>query len=145
MPDVSWIEMKMSSKRKHITSIHKKAKRGFMGYPIGTIAFYGPDAYRASKVTVGIVEDETGNAIKIKRWNSEKVDVRIDAAIIKSIEKFIRENEVRSVAMTDRIIGCPHEEGIDYPEGQVCPECPYWANRDRFTGEKIKGNDSQSS
>ena len=31
--------------------------------------------------------------------------------------------------MTDRIIGCPHEEGIDY-EGSVCPRCEFWANRD---------------
>jgi hypothetical protein len=44
--------------------------------------------------------------------------------------------EVKTVAMTDRIIGCPHEEGIDY-EGPVCPHCPFWANRDRWTGEVI--------
>ncbi|SJM33792.1 hypothetical protein [Mesorhizobium delmotii] len=27
------------------------------------------------------------------------------------------------------------EEGIDYPEGSTCPDCPYWARRDRWTGE----------
>src|SRR5712692_4405008 len=31
----------------------------------------------------------------------------------------------------DGIIGCPHEEGIDYPEGKSCPQCPYWARRAR--------------
>jgi hypothetical protein len=36
--------------------------------------------------------------------------------------------------MTDKIIGCPHEEGIDYPDGEQCPVCPYWAGRDRWTG-----------
>jgi hypothetical protein len=40
--------------------------------------------------------------------------------------------------MTDRIIGCPHEEGIDYPDGQKCPQCPYWASRDRFTHDVIQ-------
>ena len=35
--------------------------------------------------------------------------------------------------MTDRIIGCPHEEGIDYADGTVCPMCPYWQDRDRWT------------
>jgi hypothetical protein len=35
----------------------------------------------------------------------------------------------------DRIIGCPHEEGIDYPEGTSCPECLYWEGRDRWTGQ----------
>jgi hypothetical protein len=29
--------------------LHKKAKRGFKGYPVGTIAFYGPDNRFASK------------------------------------------------------------------------------------------------
>lgn len=33
------------------------------------------------------------------------------------------------------IIGCPHEEGIDYPDGQVCPQCPFCAHRDRWASE----------
>ena len=37
----------------------------------------------------------------------------------------------------DRIIGCPHEEGIDYPEGQACPQCPFWAHRDRWSGDMV--------
>src|SRR4051812_9319014 len=40
------------------------------------------------------------------------------------------------VVMTDRIIGCPHEEGIDY-EGTTCPTCPFWAGRDRWTGKRL--------
>jgi hypothetical protein len=31
----------------------------------------------------------------------------------------------------------PHEEGIDYPEGKTCPQCPFWASRDRWTGESL--------
>ena len=27
--------------------------------------------------------------------------------------------------------GCQHEEGIDYPEGELCPDCPFWAGRER--------------
>jgi hypothetical protein len=44
----------------------------------------------------------------------------------------------RSVIATDGIIGCPHEEGIDYPDGQVCPQCPFWADRDRSSGEMVE-------
>jgi hypothetical protein len=33
----------------------KRTKRGFRGYPLATIAFYGPDDTRASKVAVGII------------------------------------------------------------------------------------------
>jgi hypothetical protein len=47
---------------------------------------------------------------------------------------FITE-EARSVVMTDRIIGCPHEEGTD--DGSTCPFCPFWAARDRWTGKRL--------
>ena len=32
----------------------KKAKKGFRGYPMATVAFYAPDNKRASKVAVAI-------------------------------------------------------------------------------------------
>jgi hypothetical protein len=46
---------------------------------------------------------------------------------------------VHSVAMVEAIIGCPHEEGIDYPTGESCPHCPFWKGRDRWTGEPDPG------
>ncbi len=30
----------------------------------------------------------------------------------------MREHEVRSLIMREKIFGFPHQEGIDYPEGQ---------------------------
>ena len=54
----------------------------------------------------------------------------------KEMLSFIENYDVKSVAMTDGIIGCPHEEGADY-EGPTCPTCPFWANRDRWTGEVV--------
>jgi hypothetical protein len=42
-----------------------------------------------------------------------------------------------SVVMTGGIIGCPHQEGIDY-EGEWCPVCEFWHGRDRFTGKMIQ-------
>ena len=47
------------------------------------------------------------------------------------------ENKVKSVAMIEDIIGCPHEKGIDYPNGESCPKCSFWKGRDRFTHEKL--------
>jgi hypothetical protein len=61
-------------------------------------------------------------------------DVRSDVAVAEQIGEFIDRHGAKSVALADRIIGCPHEEGIDYPEGTACPQCPFWANRDRWTG-----------
>ena len=117
-------------------SLRKLARKGFRGYPIATIAYYGPDDQRASKVAVGIVmtEDE---APLMQRWFSENGDVRGDPGITVEIVKFIQQHAARSVVMTDRIMGCPHEEGIDYPEGEKCPACPFWATRDRFTGKVL--------
>jgi hypothetical protein len=62
--------------------LRRKSEHGFQGYPIGTIAFYGPDNQRATKVAVGIVHGE-------------------------------------------------NKEGPDYPLGGICPQCPYWASRQR--------------
>jgi len=114
--------------------LRKKVKQGMRGYPLGTIAFYGPDNQRATKVAVSIFREE-GAEPELRRWFSEVSDVRTDEAILAEIGDHLRQGSVRSVAMVDGIIGCPHEEGIDYPLGQACPECPYWAGRDRWSGQ----------
>jgi hypothetical protein len=117
--------------------LSKRAKKGFHGYPVGTIAFYGPTAQQASKVAVGIVMREGAEPQVLERWYAKEQDLRLDEEVACQINAFLREHQVLSVSMVDRIIGCPHEEGIDYPEGEACPDCPYWSGRDRFTGELI--------
>ena len=105
---------------------------------MATIAYYGPDDKRASKVAVGILEEEDGAVTAMERWFSDDGDVRADDSILQAILEFIKDHGVNSVVMTDRIIGCPHEEGKDYPEGEKCPQCPFWATRDRWSGEVIQ-------
>ncbi len=73
----------------------------------------------------------------MKRWRSEGIDIKLDRDVGLEVIDFIESNGVKSVVMADRIIGCPHEEGVDYPERQHCPECPFWAGRDRWTAEII--------
>jgi hypothetical protein len=114
------------------------ARRGFRGFPVATIAFYGPDDERASKVAVGILSHEDGDPDNLERWFAENGDVRTDPTVTQEILEYIRRYGAQSVVMTDRIIGCPHEEGTDYPDGGVCPQCPFWANRNRWTGEVIE-------
>jgi hypothetical protein len=115
----------------------KKAKRGFKGYPVATIALYGPTAALATKIAVSIIPDERNQPDQLERWFSQDRDIRYDQIIAKEIEAFLRQHQVLSVAAVDRIIGCPHEEGVDYPDGQSCPQCPFWAGRDRFTHERL--------
>jgi hypothetical protein len=111
----------------------KKAKRGFRGYPIAVIACYGPTNRLATKIVASVILREDEEPADLRRWFSETIDVRNDPAIIAAILAFLKENNVLSVTMPNAIIGCPHEEGIDY-DGEICPMCPFWANRDRWTG-----------
>ncbi|HIJ64769.1 MAG TPA: hypothetical protein HPP77_02375 [Candidatus Hydrogenedentes bacterium] len=128
----------MSRRIRRNNRLAKLAKRGYRGHPIATVAYYGPDNRIATKVAVGIVTDESSEVSALKRWFSEAADIRQDAGIAAEIVTFIRQHGAKSVVVTDRIIGCPHEAGKDYPEGSTCPQCPFWANRDRFTHEIIE-------
>jgi len=104
---------------------------------VATIAYYGPDNTRASKVAVGIVLAENAEPL-MERFFSEEDDVRYDPVVQEQILEVIQKHGARSVVSTGGLLGCPHEEGIDYPEGKSCPKCPYWADRDRLTGERIQ-------
>ena len=127
----------MLLKDRFAKALRKKADRGLAGYPVATVAFYGPNDKIATKVSVGIILEEGEEPAFLERWIRER-DVRIDSDVNEQIMKFIRAHAAKSVAMTDRIIGCPHEEGIDYPEGSKCPRCAFWAHRDRWTGEVVE-------
>ena len=117
--------------------LSKRAKKGFRGWPLATVALYGPDDSTATKLTVGIVPAEDAEATDLRRWLSkEQTDIRDDIRVTEEVLAFITEAGAKSVVMTERIIGCPHEEGIDY-EGATCPVCPFWAGRDRWTGKRL--------
>jgi len=116
----------------------KKAQKGFRGYPVATVAYYGPTDQRASKVVVAIVQSEGAEAGPMKKWFSDTADVRTEVSIKEEVFRFIEENAPKSLVITDRIMGCPHEEGIDYPEGEKCPQCPFWRSRDRFSGHVLQ-------
>ena len=49
---------------------------------------------------------------------------------------FVEKHDAVSVFVAGKILGCPHEEGVDYPEGGACPDCPFWAGRDRWAATK---------
>ena len=89
-------------------------------------------------MAVGIIADEHQEASPLERWHSLDLDVRFDPDLCSSIVEFVQAHHVRSVVMSPGIVGCPHQEGVDYPEGEKCPACPYWADKDRWTGEVIQ-------
>lgn len=113
------------------------ARKGFRGYPVATVAYYGPDNREATKVAVGIVNSDGEEPAVLMRWWSEKEDTRLDEKITKEILEFINEHGAVSVAAVPKLLGCPHETGTDYPEGEDCPHCPFWAGKDRWEGVEI--------
>ena len=125
--------MSQGKNRKLLT---KKVRKGFKGYPIATVAFYGPTNRIATKLVCSIMESEDSEPTHMNKWFSES-DLRKSEKIISEVLSFIDKHNAKSVSMLDQIIGCPHEEGIDYPEGQYCPKCTYWKGRDRFTHELL--------
>jgi hypothetical protein len=104
-------------------------------YPMATVAFYGPDNKTASKVVVGIIANADAEPEPMRKWVSGEVDVRDNKQIQSEIKAFLKEHRAQQIITIDRIIGCPHEEGSDYPVGAKCPFCPFWRNRNRFTHE----------
>ena len=117
-------------------SLRKRQKHGFRSYPVATVAYYGPDDQRASKVALGIVRGEGAEAAELRRWSSRTLmSGSTLPSIARSSSSFAQ--GARTVAGVDRIIGCPHEEGVDHPQGAPCPACRFWTHRDRWTGEAI--------
>ena len=117
---------------KPITLLRKKAKLGNQEFPRATLAYYGPDDKKATKAVLGIFLFEGAEAT-VHRYFSEDKDVRFRIPIQEAILARLKEHEVKSLVMLEKLFGCPHEEGIDYPTGVACPRCPYWHGRDRFT------------
>jgi hypothetical protein len=68
----------------------------------------------ATKLTVGIVPAENAEVTDLRRWFSDGSDIRNDVDVAKEVLVFIADTGAKSVVVTDRIIGCPHEEGNDY-------------------------------
>jgi hypothetical protein len=129
----------MPLKDQALKRLRKKAKKGARGWPVGTVAYCGPDLSHASKVAVGIVPAEGVEATEVRSWTVADGDIRNDPAIAQEILDFLARYDVLSVVIADRIIGCPHQEGIDY-EREWCPDpaCSFWHGRDRWSGVKVR-------
>jgi hypothetical protein len=83
--------------------LRKKARKGLRGWPMATIAFYGPNLSQATKVTVGIVPSENAEVKELRDWKVDRGDIRGHPDIAREILEFIEKHRVLSVAMTDSI------------------------------------------
>src|SRR6266576_3628129 len=77
--------------------LKKKARRGFQGYPVATVAFYGSNDQSASKVAVGILSRENAELDALERWFAKDRDIRTDPNVAHEILEFIRRYGAKSV------------------------------------------------
>lgn len=111
---------------------------GFRGFPVVTIALYGPDDRRATKIVAATVSSMEGETDEIRRWrvpaDDHMTDIRSHEATAREIADFAAFFGAATIVFSDGIMGCPHEEGIDHPAGIPCPFCPYWSGDDTGAG-----------
>lgn len=101
----------------------KRRKRKF---PVGTLAYYGPDNIKTTKIVAGIIYSEDADPI-IRRYVAS--DCLQNGKIQQQIAEFFEDHGVKTVVHPAGNIGCPHEECKDYRRGEDCPFCPYWAGK----------------
>ncbi len=103
-----------------------RKKSGQGKYPVGTVAYYGPNDTTCTKIVAGVIQAEKAEPI-LKRFVG--TDVFTSPKVAEQIKAFFVESRVQNVVAADGIIGCPHEEGEDFPLGEDCPFCPFWKGK----------------
>ena len=63
----------------------------------------------------------------LKRWVA--TDVMTSPKVQQELQDFFLQHGVRQVALSQGNLGCPHEEGEDFPPGADCPFCPFWKGK----------------
>jgi hypothetical protein len=77
--------------------LSKRVRKGNKGYPVATVAFYGPDNLRASKVVCAIIKSDGADADPIKKWFTTS-DARKAENILGDILIFVKENSAHFYA-----------------------------------------------
>ena len=94
---------------------------------MGTMAFYGPDDKTTTKIAAGVfrVGEFPANIKQLGgyRREDEPKDPAGDPGILQTV------TGSRPSTMSDGNMGCPHEEGKDFPGGEDCPFCPFWKGK----------------
>jgi hypothetical protein len=81
--------------------INKRVKRGFHGYPIISIEYFGPSEALATKVEVGFIEQENAETM-LETFNSE-TDIRQNETVQTTIIKIIDRVDAQTVTLEDAV------------------------------------------
>lgn len=100
-------------------------------FPHATVAFYGPDDRVATKAVVAVFDKPSGAPSALNRWEFRGIDLREDPAVTQEIVRWMQDHAVVHSTVSEEILGCPHEAGVDYPATEACPLCPFWKDHPR--------------
>ena len=81
--------------------ISKRVKRGFHGYPIISIQYFGPSETLATKVEVGFIQEENAEPM-LETFNSE-TDLRQDETVQTTIIKIIDRVDAKTVTLDENV------------------------------------------
>lgn len=95
-------------------------------FPIGTVALYGPDDRVTTKIVAAVIK-RAGAEPVLQSWVGS--NIKDSPKVKRGIKEFFDRQRVKSVVASDGNMGCPHEEGQDFPKGEDCPFCPFWVGK----------------
>ena len=81
--------------------INKRVKRGFHGYPMISIQYFGPSEALATKVEVGFIQEENAETM-LETFNSE-TDIRQDETVQTTIIKIIDRVDAKTVTLDESV------------------------------------------
>ena len=104
----------------HLKEVLKQKSK----FPVGIVANFGPDNQTITKIVAMIVP---GYDLKPRHKTWIKPETSSDSEIANQIGQFFLDFNTTDIVIAEGVIGCPHDEGVDFPVGEDCPYCPYWA------------------
>ena len=97
-------------------------------YPLAIVVPYGPNDKTVTKLAVSIIPSEKDEDPRdLERWVG--TNVASDPKVAREMYDFMRRHGVKTVTTATVVLGCPHEEGEDFPDGGDCPFCPFWKGK----------------
>ena len=99
------------------------SKSNKLRYPAGVVAMYGPNDKTVTMLVATTYLHKTAKPIQ-RKWVA--TDVTTNPKVQQEMKDFFLQHGVKQVAMSQGNMGCPHEEGEDFPHGEDCPFCPFW-------------------
>ena len=91
--------MNLEKSQKRLTKLHK---RGFHGYPLIEIQYFGQSAQLATKVVVGFTQEEGGQTFE--ETFSAQSEIRADEVVQTTLLKIIDRAEAKTVVIKEGVL-----------------------------------------